>query len=109
MGFLRSLVDFSFSRFVTTEIVKFLYVLAILWHALTTLVLLIGAFTQDPAVGILALFLLPLYFFLAVLLSRVFLEVVVVVFRIADYLRDIRAARPVERWTPASVTTQRRD
>lgn len=107
MGLFRSLADFTFSRFVTTDIVRLLYILSIAWHALVALAIAVSGFTQDVAVGLLGLFVSPVYFFLAVLFSRVVLEIVVVVFRIADYLRDMRGSRGADTWSRSSTATQR--
>lgn len=84
-GFIGSLFDLSFSEFVTTKIIKFLFVLAIIGSAIGALAIIIAGFSSGSgALGMLALLLSPVVFFVYVLLSRVWLELIIVVFRIAE-------------------------
>ncbi len=84
-GFIGSLFDLSFTEFVTTSIIKFLFVLAIIGSAIGALVMVITGFSSDSGtVGILSLLLSPVVFFLFVLFSRTWLELIIVVFRIAE-------------------------
>lgn len=92
-GFFESLFDFSFSRFITTKIIKLLYGVAIFFCGLGALFMLIGGFTQGFGAGILSLILSPLVFLLSVILCRVYLEILVVLFRIADYTREIAQSK----------------
>ena len=90
-GFLRSLFDFSFSSFVATKVVKVLYVLVVLIAAIYTLLLLAVGFRAGTGVGLLFLVVVcPLFFIVFVAVYRVLLEVMVVIFRIADDLAEIR-------------------
>jgi hypothetical protein len=84
-GFIGSLFDLSFSEFVTTRIIKLLFVLAIIGSGIGTLVLIIGTFaSHSVAFGILSLVLSPLIFFIYVIVARVYLEIIIVIFRIAE-------------------------
>ncbi len=84
-GILASIFDLSFSEFVTTRIIKIMFILAIAGAGLWSLILLAGAFSSGSAGAILlSLIVIPLFFFLLVLWSRVSLELIVVVFRIAE-------------------------
>jgi len=78
------LTDFSFSKFVTTRIVKFLYVLSIVLAGLSALGILVGGMSRGGGGAVVSLFLAPVAFVVMVLASRVWLEIVVVVFRIAE-------------------------
>ena len=83
-GHLLSAFDFSFSEFITTKIVKILYGLAILASAFTALSWMVSGFDYSIGTGIMALILSPAVFFLLVLTARVWLELVIVIFRIAE-------------------------
>ena len=84
-GFFGSLFDLSFSEFVTTKIIKFLFVLAIIGSAIGALiVVIIGFASGSVTAGILLLLLSPVVFIVYVLLSRIWLELIIVIFRIAE-------------------------
>lgn len=84
---LKTLTDFRFTRFITVNIVQVLYVIGVVVIALYTLAAVIGLFQAGAAVGILALLFSPLVFLISVLLLRVYLELIVVIFRIAENTR----------------------
>lgn len=83
-GFFASLFDLSFTEFVTTRIIKVLYVLAIILAAIASLAMLIGGFSRGAGGAIMGLILAPLLFLLYVIMARVWLEVIIVLFRIAE-------------------------
>ncbi len=105
-NFLQALFDISFSEFVTTRLIKVLYVLGIIFYAIVTIIWLLLALngvytallTGFYGVGevllallalVLALVFYPLFFLFSVIVLRVLLELVVVIFRIAESARDI--------------------
>ena len=88
-GLLGAIFDFSFSEFITTKIVKFLYILAVIGASLTSLVAVVSAFSQGFGIGILALVLSPLYFLVMVIGARIWLELIIVIFRIAEHVGNI--------------------
>ena len=81
---LRSVFDFSFSEFITIKIVKALYALAILASIYISFSWMISGFDYSPGAGVMALILSPAVFFLLVLGARIYLELVIVIFRIAE-------------------------
>jgi hypothetical protein len=108
-GFLGSLFDLSFTEFVTTRVVKVLYILTLVLLVLGYLGIAVALFTGgqevariDPGtgqittesegnagLGLLWLLLIgPLLLFLYTLLYRVFYELLIVVFRIYENTRD---------------------
>jgi len=85
INFLQPLFDFSFHQSVTTRMVKFLYLLFILSAALLAFSFIIVGFGTSILFGILTLLIgAPVVFFLMVISSRVFLETILLVFRVAD-------------------------
>ena len=89
VDFLQGLFRLSFNQFVSPKIMKFLYGLSILWAGLIALFFIIVGFKISNWVGIFALFLgAPLIFLLTVIYSRVFLEMILAIFRMGDQLAE---------------------
>ena len=88
-GFLNALFDFSFSKFITLSIVKLLYAIGIAVALIATLGMVGTSFTQGVVAGIIALMVSPIFFLLYVIALRVWLELVIVIFRIADHTAKI--------------------
>jgi hypothetical protein len=86
---LHTLFDFSFRRPITLKMMKFLYILSVLFAGLWTLFLVLVGFQTAPWLGIFALLIgAPLVFLLTVIFPRVFLEMILMVFRMADHTAD---------------------
>jgi hypothetical protein len=88
-SFFETLFDFSFSKFVTETVVRILYIVAILLAGVGALGIIISGFANGIGSGVFALIFAPILFIFWVLLARVGMEIFVVIFRIADYLREI--------------------
>jgi len=87
---LQALFDFSFRRFVSLKVMKFLYALSTLSASLMALFFVIVGFKTSIWLGIFALLIgAPLIFFLTVVSSRVLLETILIIFRIADHTANI--------------------
>lgn len=98
-GFLTSLLDLSFTSFVTTKLIKALYVVGIILLGLTYLGIAAATFQDSAGFGMFWLLILgPLMVFFYLLLTRVWLELIMVAFRIYENTRDqlavVRAAWP---------------
>lgn len=89
-SFLTRLFDLSFDNYVTTSIIKVLFVAAVVAETIWALTTLVSAFNAGPTFGLLALFLVPLGWLLAVLLTRVWMELLIVIFKIKEDLGAIR-------------------
>jgi len=90
-GFLGALFDFSFTSFVTTRIIKVLYVLILVLASITALIYTIVAFRLSAAFGLLTLVIGdPLFIIIVMAFWRLILEAFIVMFRVAE---DIRALR----------------
>jgi len=100
-GFLHPLVDFSFHRPVTVKMMKFLYLLSILCASLMALFFVLLGFQTSWWLGLFALLIwAPAVFLLIVIFSRMFLEIILVVFRTADHKVDARVANVKEKPEP---------
>jgi hypothetical protein len=83
-GSIGMLFDLSFSEFITTRVIKFLFVLGVVFAAIGTIALIVGGFSAGAGKGFLSLILSPLVFLLYVLAARIWCEMVMVLFRIAE-------------------------
>jgi uncharacterized protein DUF4282 len=91
-GFLASLFDFSFTALVSSKVIKFLYGLSMLGAGLGALFFIIGGFTHSAGLGIVMLIIgAPLYFLLVVIYARVLLEIIMVIFQMAEHVAEIAA------------------
>jgi len=83
-GFLGSLFNLSFTEFITTRVIKVLFILAIIFAAIAALVMIVSGFAGGVLSGIVLLIISPILFLVYVILARVWLELVIVIFRIAE-------------------------
>jgi uncharacterized membrane protein len=90
-GFLEALFDFSFSRFITVTLAKIMYGLCILVAAIYALFLIVMGFNYGGSFfGVIMLLIIaPLWFFFMVIASRVWLEAIIVLFRIFERVDDL--------------------
>lgn len=89
-GFLASLFDLSFTNFITPKLIKVLFVLSIVLIGLGALALVGSAFMQSAIGGIFVLLIVaPLFFLFEVIVARVWMEVLIQLFRACDYLAEI--------------------
>jgi hypothetical protein len=90
-GFFGTLFDLSFSRFIASKLIKFVYVLAIIAGVIVVVVAVVSGFgSGQPVQGIIALIVGPFAFFAYLILIRLYCEFFIVVFAIAEDLNDIR-------------------
>ena len=84
-GFFGSLFDISFTTFVTTRIIKVVYVVTLAMIGLGAIVLIVAAFATSVGAGLFVLVIVaPLGALLYVIYARVLLEIVMAVFRIME-------------------------
>ena len=88
-GFFATLLDLSFTRFISIELIKLIYVVSLALVLVAGITAVVYAFTFGVLEGIGALILAPIIIFLYILLVRVILEIIIVVFRIAESTRII--------------------
>lgn len=85
--FFAALFDTSFTEFVIPKIIRVLYIIGIAISAIAVLLMIAAGFGNGAGHGILALILSPIAFLLLVIGYRIYLEVVIVLFRIAENTR----------------------
>ncbi len=89
-SFLSSLFDVSFSQFIITSLIKVLFILGIIVSVIYAVALIAGGFSNSVSTGILALIFSPIAFLLMVIVIRVWLELILIVFRIEENTRGLR-------------------
>lgn len=89
-GFLATIFDFSFSEFVTTKVIKFLLGLAMVVNVIFTIMVIANGFSNSTFQGIIFIILSPVIYLILMLFSRIYLELIIVIFRIAENLIKIR-------------------
>lgn len=117
-GFFRSLMDLSFTSFITARVIKFIYVISVVFAIVYVLFVTlsmstfvagyISATANSQALGIIvaiAIFLVvaPLLLVLAVTYVRVLLELVIVLFRISENTAEM--VRKLESISSSNQTT----
>lgn len=88
-GFFRSLFDFSFSTLITPRIVRVVYMILVGFSALFAVAYLLSSLAAGGPNAVVALILAPVLFLLYVIAARVYLELVIVIFKIGDDVRRI--------------------
>ena len=83
-NFFAGLFDFSFHHQLARRIVKLLYILAILFGGITVVAYVVLGYQQSPAQGLIALVVGIVSLFVGILVSRVLLELVLVILRISE-------------------------
>ena len=100
-GMIGTIFDFSFDRFVTTKVIKILLGLAMVANAVITIMVIVGGFRSGAFAGILAIILSPVIYVIMMLVSRIYLELIIVAFRIVVHLGGIEEILKKKEAAPA--------
>lgn len=88
-GFFAALFDLSFESFISTRLVRVIYVIGLVLMGLAALMALVGGLSQGAGSALLMLIVAPALFLFGAMYLRVMLEVLIVVFRIAENVGHI--------------------
>jgi hypothetical protein len=88
-GFFESLMDTRFDNLITPKLIRFLYVVSIVLLAIGALVVVVSAFAHSAGSGIVALILAPLGALIYLIVVRLWLELIVVTFKIRDAAEQV--------------------
>lgn len=83
----KSIFDFSFKKFITVDVLSFIYWLDVVIAGALTILVIIAGFNESLLLGLLAVILAPLAFVVYIIILRVVLETIAIIFRIADYMK----------------------
>jgi hypothetical protein len=88
-GFLEALMDTRFDSLITPMLIRFLYVISMILLAIGVIVVVIAAFADKPGSGVLALILAPLGALIYLIVIRLWLELIVVTFKIREAAEQV--------------------
>ncbi|NIV40184.1 MAG: DUF4282 domain-containing protein [Anaerolineae bacterium] len=92
-GFFGALFDLSFSEFVTIKFIRILYIIFLMLIAIGFIFGIIGGFvsmfTDSFWSGLWKIIVAPIGALISIVLTRIWLEVLAVVFRIAENTTDL--------------------
>ncbi len=95
-SFTQKMFDFSFSDFIAPSVIKVLYVLALIAFAIQYVIAVVSGFASGFGYGLLALVVGALVLAILAILARVYLEVIMVFFRMLGLLQGIAKAKGVD-------------
>lgn len=99
-GFFGKLFDTSFKEFITPGIIKILFWIAVVLIGLGVIINIITSFGQGAGMGIVSLIVSPIVGFLFVIMTRVYMELIMVFFRMMGLLEGIAKEKGVEATGP---------
>ncbi|MBK5219449.1 MAG: DUF4282 domain-containing protein [Thermoleophilia bacterium] len=96
-GFFESLMDTRFDQLITPKLIRFLYIVSMIVLALGVLAVVISGFASSAGSGVLALILAPIGALIYLIVIRLWLELIIVTFKIRDAADSIadNTRRPV--------------
>lgn len=104
-GFFGKLFDFSFKEFITPSIIKIIFWIIIILIAISVLFSIVQGFMQGFGSGIISLILAPIFGFLGVIIARVYMELIMLFFRILGLLEGIAREKGVDTAAAAASFT----
>ena len=90
-GFIGSLLDFSFQSFVTPKIIKLVYFLILIGVALGALIFLVTSFAAGGVGIVIGIIGAPIMLLLGAVIGRVYVEIIMLAFKILETLQRIEA------------------
>jgi hypothetical protein len=90
-GFFSALFDTRFDRLITPSLIRFLYVVAIVLIGLGMLAVIIAGFAENAGTGVLLLIFAPIGALLYVIVTRLWLELIIVAFKIREATEEVAA------------------
>lgn len=88
-GFFEALMDTRFDHLITPSLIRFLYVVAMIVLTLGALAVIIGGFAESAGTGIVLLILAPIGALIYLIVTRLWLELIVVAFKIRDAAEEV--------------------
>jgi hypothetical protein len=88
-GFFEGLMDTRFDTLITPKLVSFLYVVSMVVVTLLTIGFVIAGFADGGATAVLFLILAPILGLIYLIMIRLYLELIVVAFKIRDAAEEV--------------------
>jgi len=90
-GLLRSLYDFGFTSLIATRIIKFVYALLVISYSVGAAILFLALLATGKPAGILfAIIFVPIFYLIYLIMLRIWMELIVVFFKIGEDVHAIR-------------------
>ena len=90
-GFVKSLYDFKLDSYVTPRVLRFLYAVVVLLLTLGAVLFLLASLASgDSSAATAAVIVIPIGYFLYLVFTRIYFELIAAFFRMADDVRAIR-------------------
>jgi Domain of unknown function (DUF4282) len=90
-GFFEALMDTRFDHLITPSLIRFLYVVVMVLLALGALAVIIAGFAESAGSGIVLLILAPIGALIYLIVTRLWLELIVVAFKIREAAEEVAA------------------
>jgi uncharacterized protein DUF4282 len=90
-GFFEALMDTKFDHLITPSLIRFLYVVAMVVLALGALAVIIAGFAESAGTGVVLLILAPIGALIYLIVTRLWLELIVVAFKIREAAEEVAA------------------
>lgn len=88
-GFFEALMDTRFDHLITPTLIRFLYVVAMIFLALGALIAIVAGFAESAGAGVVLLILAPIGALIYLIITRLWLELIVVAFKIREAAEEI--------------------
>ena len=79
-----AIFDFSFTEFISIDLIRVLYVFAFFLAGLAMIGTILAGFSSSILLGLGSILMAPVVFFMIIFIARISLEMLVVLFRIAE-------------------------
>ena len=83
-----AIFDFSFTEFISIDLIRVLYVFAFIVAGLAMVGTILAGFSNGFGWGLGSIIIAPVIFFIIIFIARIGLEMLVVLFRIAENTRE---------------------
>lgn len=88
-GFFESLMDTRFDSLITPKLIRFLYIVSMIVLAIGVIIAIVVGFADSAGSGVLALIVAPLAALIYLIVIRLWLELIVVTFKIRDAADEV--------------------
>ena len=83
-----AIFDFSFTEFISIDLIRILYVFAFLVAGLAMVATILAGFSSGFMWGLGSIIMAPIVFFIIIFIARISLETMIVLFRIAENTKE---------------------
>jgi len=88
-GFFESLFDTRFDSLITPKLIRLLYMISMIVLAIGVVIAIIAGFVNDAGTGVITLILAPIVALIYLIVVRVYLELIIVIFKIREGVGDV--------------------